>query len=582
MTFDPQAQLFAGKYRFIRMLGKGAMGEVWLAEEEGPRNFRRRVAVKRLLGTGDLGDIATESFVAEAQVIAKLDHPNIVRLVELGNAEGGLYLVLDFVDGAALDRLYRRTGAMSPAAVAYLGREVAKALEAVHNMADDYGRNCGVVHRDVTPSNILVSRDGRVRLTDFGVARISGMGGERTETGVFKGKLPYMPPEQARGEKFDGRADIFALGITLFEGILGRRLRKAETQTQLLMMISVEPVPRVQELLPNPPPRLAYAIDRATEMDPMRRVSDAGELVAMLDEALRECGPGAERQAQAELKARLEQLAAASKDQPTQAERPPAWNVQLGTGAGPIGTNPGASLSEPSAGRASTPSFTPSSGSRSSASTSMPPASHPSQVGRSVTGVGSYGEQQGASIPPGRRSTSPLALMGLAAFTVLGGGLAFLLLSRAAADKPQVAGASSTLAVTAQSAAPEVATQAPVADASTAPVAPNSGEVAQNSPASTGKSTSRKNVPPPPPPPPPAPTEESTEPGTLTVTVLPWGDVTVDGRGVGTTPLAPISLAPGPHSVSVRNSELGASRSSSVTIKPGKPSSLRFDLRKTE
>lgn len=576
MTFDPQAQLFAGKYRFIRMLGKGAMGEVWLAEEEGPRNFRRRVAVKRLLGTGDLGDIATESFVAEAQVIAKLDHPNIVRLVELGNSDGGLYLVLDFVDGAALDRLYRRTGAMSPAAVAYLGREVAKALEAVHNMSDDYGRNCGVVHRDVTPSNILVSRDGRVRLTDFGVARISGMGGERTETGVFKGKLPYMPPEQARGEKFDGRADIFALGITLFEGILGRRLRKAETQTQLLMMISVEPVPRVQELIPDPPPRLAYAIDRATELDANLRVADAGELVSMLDEALRECGPGAERQAQAELKARLEQLASSNKETPP-TERPATWNVQLGTGAGPIGTNPGASLSEPSAGHVSAPSF----GSRSSGGTSIPPASNPSQVGRSVTGVGTY-DPQGASIPPGPRRTSPIALMGLAAFTVLGGGLAFLLLSRAAGDKPQPAGASSTLAVAAQSATPDVTGQGPIADTSTAPVALNSAEFAQNSPTSTGKTTSRKNSPPPPPPPPPAPTEESTEPGTLTVTVLPWGDVTVDGRSVGTTPFAPISLPPGPHSVSVRNSELGASRSSSVVIKPGKPSSVRFDLRKTE
>jgi serine/threonine-protein kinase len=102
------------------------------------------------------------------------------------------------------------------------------------------------------------------------------------------------------------------------------------------------------------------------------------------------------------------------------------------------------------------------------------------------------------------------------------------------------------------------------------------------SPHSTGKTSSRKNSPPPPPPPPPPPVEESTDPGTLIVAVLPWGDVTVDGRGVGTTPLAPISLPPGPHSVTVRNSELGASRSSSVTIKPGKPSSLRFDLRKTE
>ncbi len=578
MTFDPQAQLFAGKYRFVRLLGKGAMGEVWLAEEEGPRNFRRRVAVKRLLGTSEIGDIATESFVAEAQVIAKLDHPNIVRLIELGNSEGGLYLVLDFVDGAALDRLYRRTGAHSPAAVAYLGREVAKALEAVHTMADDYGNNCGVVHRDVTPSNILVSRDGRVRLTDFGVARISGMGGERTETGVFKGKLPYMPPEQARGEKFDGRADIFALGISLFEGILGRRLRKAETQTQLLMMISVEPVPRVHDLIPNAPPLLAQAIDRSTEMDPMRRVSDAGELVAMLDEALRECGSGAEKQAQAELKARLEQVAAASREAP-QAERPPAWNVQLGTGSGPLATNPGASLSENgSIGRTSTPSI----GSRSAVGSSVPPASNPSQVGRSVTGVGSYADAQGTGNTAATRRASPMAIAGLVAFTVLGGGLAFLVLSRAAGDKPDLAAASSSLAVTAQSASGAVAANIPAVDSSSGVAPASSGELAQASQQSTGKTTSRKNSPPPPPPPPPPPVEESTEPGTLVVSVVPWGDVTVDGRGVGTTPLAPISLPPGPHSVSVRNSELGASRSSSVVIKPGKPSSIRFDLRKTE
>lgn len=579
MTFDPQAQLFAGKYRFVRMLGKGAMGEVWLAEEEGPRNFRRRVAVKRLLGTGELGDVATESFVAEAQVIAKLDHPNIVRLVELGNAEGGLYLVLDFVDGAALDRLYRRTGACSPAAVAYIGREVAKALEAVHSMSDDHGRNCGVVHRDVTPSNILVSRDGRVRLTDFGVARISGMGGERTETGVFKGKLPYMPPEQARGEKFDGRADIFALGITLFEGILGRRLRKAETQTQLLMMISVEPVPRVHELLPNAPPMLAYAIDRATDIDPQRRASDAGELVSMLDEALRECGPGAEKLAQTELKARLEQIAAASRETP-QTERPPAWNVQLGTNSGPMATNPGASLLEPSAGHLPVPSY----GSRSAVGSNAPPASNPSQVGRSVTGVGSYADAQSAANANTNRRTPIMAILGIAAFTILGGGLAFVLLSRANGDKPQPGGASSAVAATSQTASAVVATQTPVAETSSPPAAPSTGEIAQDSPQSTGKTTSRKNSPPPPPPPPPpaSAVEESNEPGTLVVAVVPWGDVSVDGRSVGTTPLAPISLPPGPHSVTVRNSELGASRSSSVTIKAGKPSSIRFDLRKTE
>src|SRR5437899_2681317 len=108
MSAEPASNpvpVFAGKYRLLRTIGKGAMGEVWLAEEEGPRNFRRRVAVKRLLAASEIGDYATESFVAEAQVIARLDHPNIVRLIELGSADGGLYLVLEFVDGAALDRM---------------------------------------------------------------------------------------------------------------------------------------------------------------------------------------------------------------------------------------------------------------------------------------------------------------------------------------------------------------------------------------------------------------------------------------------------------------------------------------------
>src|SRR5262249_11744010 len=139
---------FAGKYRLLRKLGKGAMGEVWLAEEEGPRNFRRKVALKRLLGGPSPGDYAPESFVAEAQVIARLDHPNIVRLIEFGAAEGELYLVLDYIDGAALDRLLRRAGRLSPVAVAYIGREIAQALEAVHSMCDDDGRNLHVVHRD--------------------------------------------------------------------------------------------------------------------------------------------------------------------------------------------------------------------------------------------------------------------------------------------------------------------------------------------------------------------------------------------------------------------------------------------------
>ncbi|WP_437731919.1 serine/threonine protein kinase [Sorangium sp. So ce1335] len=303
---DPQRELFAGKYRLIRMLGKGAMGEVWLAEEDGPSDPKRLVALKRLVPRSDLGAYARESFFAEAQVIARLDHPNVVRLVELGSFEGSVYLALDYIDGPAIDRVLRKVGAFSPRAVAYIGREMARALEAVHTLCEEDGRRYAVVHRDVSPSNILIGRDGRVCLTDFGVARVSGVAGEQADSGEFKGKLPYMPPEQARGEPFDGRADVFSLGITLLEALLGSRVRKAETQTQLILRVASTPIPRARTLLPDLGAPLADALDAATEFSVDRRIASAGALAEALDRVLAGMGPNAEQEARSELKELVE------------------------------------------------------------------------------------------------------------------------------------------------------------------------------------------------------------------------------------------------------------------------------------
>ncbi|WP_441291407.1 serine/threonine protein kinase [Sorangium sp. KYC3313] len=302
---DPPPELFAGKYRLIRMLGKGGMGEVWLAEE-GPPDLRRHVALKRLVPRPGLGESARESFFAEALVIARLDHPNVVRLVEFGEFEGSVYLALDYIDGPALDRVLRKVGAFSPRAVAYIGREMARALEAVHGLCEDEGQSYAVVHRDVSPSNILIGRDGRVCLTDFGVARIPGLADEQSESSVFKGKLPYMPPEQARGEPFDGRADVFSLGITLLEALLGSRVRKAETQRQLIMGVASLPIPRARELLPDLGARLSDALDGATEFSIEKRTASAGKLAGDLEQVLRDMGQGAEEEARSELKEHVE------------------------------------------------------------------------------------------------------------------------------------------------------------------------------------------------------------------------------------------------------------------------------------
>jgi serine/threonine-protein kinase len=596
----PPEGLFAGKYRLVRMIGKGAMGEVWLAEEEGPRNFRRRVAVKKLIATSEIGELATSSFVAEAQVIAKLDHHNIVRLIELGTFEGDLYLVLDYVDGASLDRLIKRKlggGPLSPAAVAYVGREIAQALESVHTLCDEHGRNYGVVHRDVTPSNILVSRDGRVRLSDFGVARISGFAGDKTETGIFKGKLPYMPPEQARGEPFDGRADIYALGTTLFEALLGQRPRRAETQTQLIMMIATERCPYVQQVLPGCPPALAAAIDSATEIDPARRVPDGGRLAADLDMALRALGPNALREAKEELKARVESVVGPPPQSTTQ-----SGARNLGSGSDPGGKRDSWSVSLHT-GNPAPPPPPPEPGwaGAGGAGAMNSPVVTPTMLAGGGTGSHGPFSQPAPSQAPASQVTSTSVIQARASQTrsiliasVLGlvgasVATALILKKTASGDATTEAppGATTTAVVAAPTAvetaspavieaAPTTASAAPETQAPTpktggpAPIGRGPSDKGKPKPDSSAAATAG------------AADVDPSSPGSLQVVVLPWGDVSVDGKSVGTTPMPAIQLPPGPHSVVVKNAELGATRSASVTIKPGQTSAVRFDLRRTE
>ncbi len=525
------------------------MGEVWLADELGPRGFLRQVAVKRLLATEGISDYARESFVAEAQVIARLDHPNIVRLIELGESDDrGLYLALEYVDGAAFDRVIRRNGPLSPAAIALVGREVARALDAVHTMRGERGEELGVVHRDVSPANILVGRDGRVRLSDFGVARIHGLGGAKTETGVFKGKLPYMPPEQALGHPFDGRADVFSLGITLIEGLLGGRLRKAETQGQLIAIVATEAPPRVLEVIPDAPPALAAALDASTTFRASERVPSAAAFAAMLQSFLVQLGPDAEARALHELR---ERVATASGPGPARQ----AWSVAVG---GEPGTGPDRPGSSPSAGT----------------------------VGPTTKGLSQGAGDAAAGRPPSRRA----AAFGFGAALLVGlvGGGVFVVLREPDRATNVASSTPATSSMAESKSAPFEPKLAPSAlDATLVPstsVAPSSAPPESSS--TTDRPTTRPLGPGPSGsggrPPPSSPGGEAAGPGRLQVVVTPWGNVTVDGVPHGTTPIGPIALPPGPHTVTVQNPELGASRSQVVRVEAGKQATARFDLKRAE
>lgn len=612
MSQELPQDLFAGKFRLLRLLGKGAMGEVWLAEEVGPRNFRRQVALKRLLATEGISEYARESFIAEAQVIARLDHPNIVRLIELGESdERGLYLVLDYIDGAALDRLLRKAGALSPAAVALVGREVARALDAVHSMTDMNGQNLGVVHRDVSPANILVGRDGRVRLSDFGVARIHGLGGEKTETGIFKGKLPYMPPEQALGEPFDGRADVFSLGVTIFEALIGGRLRKAETQGQLIAKIATERVPHVHEVVPETLPALAQAIDAATEFRSDDRIPSAGHLAAALNGVLFSMGPAAEQAAYAELAERVAIAAGTASSGPTTKQ---PWSLALSgempafgnsgsnprayTGSGPYSSPMSGSGSYPQPGSGphssdSGPHSSPLSASyRSAGRMHAPPASVPPDGVASVTRIASITDAAGPRTAPASSRVWVVAL-GVAALLGIGAGTLWVLFgtsptartgdptsSPAATVKDDKTLATTAAPSTSATAGPSTSTVAMTDPSSTSapsgdpkdPTLPEHGSRAKPKTNPNPRATSTGTD----------PGAESTAPGTLQVTVSPWGNVSVDGVPRGTTPIGPISLPPGPHTVTVTNPDLGASRSATVKVVGGKQASIGFDLKKSQ
>ncbi len=610
MTQPAPQELFAGKFRLLKMLGRGAMGEVWLAVEEGPRNFRRQVAIKRLIASEGMSDFARESFVAEAQVIARLDHPNIVRLIELGESDDrGLYLALDYIDGSALDRIIRKGGPMSTAAVALIGREVARALDAVHCMCDHDGRNLGVVHRDVSPANILIGRDGRVRLSDFGVARITGLGGEKTETGVFKGKLPYMPPEQALGQPFDGRADVFSLGITLVEGLIGGRLRKAETQGQLIAMIATEQAPRVREVMPDAHPGLATALDAATHFDAHQRLASAGQLAHAMQDVLHSLGPQAEAQAVAELRERVAQVAGGSTQQ---ASKQP-WSMAISGENPAYGSQPSYQSGNVSGGYPSAVSAGGMSGGYAPGMSGAQPAYQAPSTGRHQVPP-SYGRLgQPPSVPPGASQTQP-SVTRVASYTEAsasprpsGTGRAWIYTVAAALGiglavgaawmfAPRVGPSANAGTVVDTSSSPPTATgtvqgpavpEVPSAEpsASAAGTEPSASAEALASAAPT--STTPVRVPNTGRPRPSAtateePADANAGPGSLVVVVNPWGNVSVGGRSYGMTPLPPISLPPGTHMVSVTNPELGASRSASVKIVGGKASTVRFDLKKSD
>lgn len=278
-----------GRYELIRKLAAGGMGEVFLARQQGPAGFEMRVVIKKILRQFSSDPKFVERFIDEGKTLVSLTHGNIVPIFDLGVIDGEYFLAMEYVDGGDLRGLIRflseRGEALPWHLAVVLVSSVAQALTFAHNRRDEDGRSLEIVHRDISPSNILFSREGDVKLADFGIAR-STRSLEQTISGFIEGKVYYMSPEQARGESLDRRTDVFSLGVVFYELLTGVRPFDGENELQILERIKSASPDAPRERLSDMPQALSDLVMGCLEKDVDKRFGDASEIVEALQKVL--------------------------------------------------------------------------------------------------------------------------------------------------------------------------------------------------------------------------------------------------------------------------------------------------------
>ncbi|HEX2568305.1 MAG TPA: protein kinase [Polyangia bacterium] len=618
-----------GKYELVQLLGSGGMAEVWRATVRGAAGFRKEVALKMIRREWAEDSQFVDMFVDEARLSAQLTHPNIVATLDFGRSGGRYYLALEMVEGATLrsclHHLERKGRRLDRALGLYVIAEVAAGLDYAHRATDADGRPLHLIHRDVNPANVLISLHGEVKLGDFGIAKAAGRAAQ-TEAGSLKGKIPYMSPEQAWGRPLDARSDVYALGLMLQELLTGRRALEGSNEIELLERA------RAGEVLPpgpEVPPELQAILARALAREPETRYPTAG---AMRQDVLAVLAR--EGRAPARLHRRtLEFGAASSAEGPGSLPAAAAEMTAPGSaGAGgemSIQADPavalGALVGEVEHGR--TTSGMMSVASMAEATGTAAPA------GTLVTEVATHAGPVTGDTPPTRAARALVKAQeadpaGSQAGEEAGTGTATvdLVPPRAAWARPQVIGAAAVLVLGLLGGAVALGVrqarpvEAPAASRLGSPAPAPVGREETREPAGTGPAMPRavSSSPSPTTVQPGAPGTETTgtthgrpghrpvtvaagaparptggsperaegvaaaapasgEQGTLRIQVEPWGQVWLDGRLLGLTPLKPIEAPPGAHVIVAKNPTLGE-RSTRVTLGPGEGRLVKLDL----
>jgi serine/threonine-protein kinase len=470
-----------GKYELLAPIGMGGMAEVWRAAVRGAAGFRKDIALKMIRSQEAIQDDLLDMFVDEARLCSRLSHPAIVQTNDFGFLDGRYYLAMELVEGASLRAVQKLVrGPLSVEVAVYIAAEVAGALDYAHAVCDADGRALGLVHRDVSPSNILVSVHGEVKLADFGIAKATGRA-TRTEAGSLKGKILYMSPEQAWGKPLDARSDLYALGLVLYELVSGKRPLEGDNE---MLTLENARAPRIEPLDPSVDAELPGIVARALRPAPQQRYARGEDMRRELLAVLSRRG-GTDPAAA---------LAALARRVPSAAVVPlPRDEASTPIGGGTILTDP----------------------------------------------------------PKPRGTRAPVLIGSLAAVVIAGAAAAAALRGRAAhpteLDHAALPSAGKTELPAPQLEATPTPTPSPARSPSPTP-SPSPSPSPSRSPSSS-----------------PSP---SRRPATLRIQVRPWAEVFVDGRSVGTTPLRPIDLSAGRHTIRASNPELGDKRAE-VTLSSG-------------
>jgi len=281
-----------GKFRILAELGQGGSSRVWLAVARGPSGFNKLVVLKSMKDELKNEPDLAQMFLNEARLAGQLSHPNIVQTNEVFEHDGLPVIVMEYLDGQSLATILSRSrtgGGFSLNLQLRVLSEALAGLHAAHELRDYSGLLLEVVHRDVSPHNVFVTYDGQTKVIDFGIAKLCGLA-ETTESGVIRGKLHYMAPEQISAGRIDRRADIYATGVMLWEVLTGVRMWRGVNEAVVMNRVLGGKLPELLAINPAVPPRLAQLVARATALSPEDRYSTAAEFQAAIDQYLEESG----------------------------------------------------------------------------------------------------------------------------------------------------------------------------------------------------------------------------------------------------------------------------------------------------